>query len=154
MATFKLDIGKLTPEGAKYIKALQDLDGLEVAVGFQAGQGTYEDGTDLVEVVAYNEFGTSTIPPRPFMKQSFENHPDKLGEIREQIIKRLLSGASAEQAMNEAGVFLKGLMQEEIVTGEFVPNAPSTIKKKGSATPLIDTGQMRQSVNYIVRKSE
>ena len=30
------------------------------------------------------------------------------------------------------------------------PNAPSTIKKKGSSNPLIDTGEMVQSVDYKV----
>ena len=36
--------------------------------------------------------------------------------------------------------------------GGFAPNAESTIKKKGSDQPLIDTGYMRQSVNYVVKR--
>ena len=31
------------------------------------------------------------------------------------------------------------------------PNAPSTIRKKGSDKPLIDTGRLRQSVNYVIK---
>ena len=30
--------------------------------------------------------------------------------------------------------------------GEWTPNAPSTIKKKGSSSPLIDTGALRQKI--------
>ena len=46
-------------------------------------------------------------------------------------------------------------MQHQMVEGEFVPNAPSTIRKKGSDKPLIDTGQLRQGVSYkICRKGE
>ena len=47
---------------------------------------------------------------------------------------------------------LKMYVQKEIVDGSFEPNAESTIKKKGSDKPLIDTGTMRQSVTYVVRK--
>ena len=54
--------------------------------------------------------------------------------------------------MKSIGVFQKGLVQAEIVDGDFEPNAPSTIKKKGSDKPLIDTGKMRQSVNFVIVK--
>ena len=49
-------------------------------------------------------------------------------------------------------MFQKGLIQRKIVDGTFEPNAPSTIRKKGSSRPLIDTGRMRQSVNFIIRR--
>ena len=58
---------------------------------------------------------------------------------------------SAEQALADLGVTVKGIVQEEIVEGDFAPNATSTIKKKGSERPLIDTGHMRQSVNYVIK---
>ena len=49
----------------------------------------------------------------------------------------------------------KRQVQHQMVEGEFVPNAPSTIRKKGSDKPLIDTGQLRQGVSYkICRKGE
>lgn len=40
--------------------------------------------------------------------------------------------------MRKTSVFVRGLVQETIKEGEFSPNAPSTIKKKGSDKPLID----------------
>lgn len=33
----------------------------------------------------------------------------------------------------------------------WAPNAPSTIKRKGSDRPLIDTGTLRRSLTYVVR---
>lgn len=45
-----------------------------------------------------------------------------------------------------------GLVQEKIESGSYEPNAPSTIRKKKSDKPLIDTGRMRQSVKYVIRK--
>lgn len=141
----------LTPEGRRYFEALKKLSELEVQVGFQGDQ-TAEDGTSLAEIAAYNELGTSTIPARPFMKQSFENHEDELRAACERVNAALASGKSVEQALDALGVAIKGLVQTEIVDGGFTENAPSTIKKKGSDKPLIDTGTMRQSVNYVVKR--
>ena len=141
----------LTPEGRRYFEALKKLSELEVQVGLQGDQ-TAEDGTSLAEIAAYNELGTSTIPARPFMKQSFENHEDELRAACERVNAALASGKSVEQALDALGVAIKGLVQTEIVDGGFTENAPSTIKKKGSDKPLIDTGTMRQSVNYVVKR--
>ena len=146
-----LGISDMTPEGRRYFAALQKLSELEVQVGFQGDQ-TAEDGTSLAEIAAYNELGTSTIPARPFMKQSFENHEDELRAACERVNAALASGRSVEQALDALGVAIKGLVQTEIVEGGFTENASSTIKKKGSDKPLIDTGTMRQSVNYVIKR--
>ena len=81
-----LSISDLTPEGRRYFEQLQKLSRLEVQVGFQEGQ-TYEDGTSLADVAAYNELGTSDSPARPFMRQSFENHEPELKAACEQVNK-------------------------------------------------------------------
>lgn len=142
----------LTPEGKRYFRELEKLANLEIQVGFQSGENTYEDGTDLVDVAAYNEYGSSDTPARPFMKQSFENHEAELQKACDQVNAELSNGGTAEGALKTLGVFAKALVQEEIVEGSFEPNKPSTIKKKGSDRPLVDTGTMRQSVNYVIKK--
>lgn len=146
-----LSISDATPEGRRFLAELQKLADLEVQVGFQSDQ-TYEDGTSLPEIAAYNEFGSSDTPARPFMRQSFEKHEKELQAACDRVNQVLAQGGTAESALNELGVFLKGLVQEEIVEGGFEPNAPSTIRKKGSEQPLIDTSYMRQSVNYVVKR--
>lgn len=142
----------LTPEGKRYFQELKKLAEMEVVVGFQEGQ-TYEDGTSLAEVAAYNEFGSSDTPARPFMKQSFERHEDFLRAACGRVNNQLASGESVETALSGLGEAVKGLIQEEIRHGGFAPNAPSTIRKKKSEQPLIDSGLMRQSVHAIVRKA-
>lgn len=151
-ANFSFSGAKITPEGERYLKEINRLVESEIRVGFQSGESSYDDGTDLVAVAAYNEYGTSDTPARPFMKQSFENHEQELRAACENAFKGVSSGGSAETALKQLGVFAKGLIQEEIASGSFEPNKPSTIKKKGSARPLIDTGLMRQSVNYTIKK--
>lgn len=146
-----LSFSDMTPEGKKFMQELRKLEQLEVRVGFQQGQGSYENGADLAEVAAYNELGSSSTPARPFMRQSFENHQSELQKACNDANKILASGGTAQQALNRIGVVAKGLVQEEIVSGGFEPNAPSTIAKKGSETPLVDSGFMRESVNYVIK---
>ena len=64
----------------------------------------------------------------------------------------LAKGSTSEKVLDELGVFAKGMLQKEIKNGEFVANAPSTVAKKGSSRPLIDTGLLRQSVNFVIKK--
>ena len=141
----------LTPEGKKYFRELKKMTDMEIQVGFQSDQ-KYEDGTSIAQVAAVNEFGASDIPERPFMRQSFENHEGELQAACDAAQRLVSSGGSAEQALQQIGVVAKGLVQDEIVNGGFAPNAESTIKKKGSEQPLIDTGTMRQSVNFVIKR--
>ena len=141
----------LTPAGRRFFRELKKLEGLEVQVGFQSDQ-KYEDGTSIAEVAAHNEFGSSDTPERPFMRQSFENHEAELKAGCEAANRVVNSGGSAEQALQQLGTLAKGLIQDEIVNGGFASNAESTIQKKGSEQPLIDTGTMRQSVNFVIKR--
>lgn len=140
-----------TKEGKAFQKALKDLAKLEVRVGYQEG-ATYPDGTPVVQVALWNELGTVNIPPRPFVRQTADNNDAKIQTKIKSCANQLASGATADKVLNELGVFGKGLLQREIKNGEFTPNAPSTVKAKGSDRPLIDTGLLRQSANYVIRK--
>ena len=121
----------------------------------------YEDGTPLVEVAFCNEFGTLNedgsvhSPSRPFMRQSVENHVDEITQACGAAAKAVGSGQmSAQQALSSIGDMLVGVTQNEIRDGGFEPNAPSTIRKKGSSKPLIDSSHMRQSVHFFIKEAD
>lgn len=143
---------RITPDGVKFQKMLKELADKEVRVGFQHGKATEEDGTDICDIAAWNELGTVHIPARPFLRQSVDDNLSKINSFLQEKKRDLVRGASAEQALKEIGIFQKDLIQEKITDGDFKPNAPSTVRKKGSSKPLIDTGRMRQSVNYEITK--
>ncbi len=143
---------RLTPEGQRFFRELGELKKLEVRVGFQRGDAQEEDGTDMCDVAAYNELGTDHIPARPFIRQSVDDNESKIKSFLKGEVKDFAQGKSAEQILKEIGIFQKDLMQDKITSGSFAPNAESTIKKKGSSKPLVDTGRMRQSVNYVIQK--
>ena len=91
----------LTNDGMKLFYALDQLRKLEVAVGFQRGKDPYRDGTDLVDVAAQNEFGTSTIPSRPFMRQSWAKNDKQIREITKRVIEEVEAGANMEKLLNK-----------------------------------------------------
>ena len=109
----------LTKEGERYMREIRELESSCVKVGFQAGVDPYEDGTQLPDVAAYNEFGGSTRPARPFMKQSFANNEDKLQAACNRAQRIIYDGGTAEDALKKLGVALKGIVQNEIREGEF-----------------------------------
>lgn len=143
---------KMTPEGIKFRRMLKELAEKEVRIGFQHGKATEDDGTDICDVAAWNELGTVNMPSRPFLRKSVDENESKINNFLQSKKKELVRGVSAEQVLKEIGIFQKDLIQEKITEGSFAPNAESTIRQKGSSKPLIDSGRMRQSVNYVIQK--
>lgn len=144
-----------TPEGQRLMKALRELEGLEVRIGYQRGQVVSDDQSraDLVDIAMWNEFGTVSIPSRPFMRDSVDKHIPAINHMLMVQKDALLEGATAKDILSTVGLFQQDLVQTEIEQGDFVANKKSTIKKKGSDKPLIDTGTMKNSVHYqIVKK--
>lgn len=168
-----------TSEGARFMKQLDELKQLQVCIGFQKGDKKRKPGrpdgkkksgersvTNL-DIAMWNELGTSSSPSRPFMRNSVDNHMDVISAAAAQQIQALASGVSARKVLEAIGNMQKGLMQHEITTGRFAPNAEITIcggwmrsKKTGkrfyvqgkkSDRPLVHTSQLRQSVHFVIK---
>ncbi|MCI8984753.1 MAG: hypothetical protein HFI60_02205 [Lachnospiraceae bacterium] len=140
------------------MKELRELAELEVRIGYQRGQsaGTNTDNdkprADLVDIAMWNELGTANSPSRPFMRDSVDKHIPAINHMLAAQKDALLEGATAKDIMNTIGLFQQDLIQTEIEQGDFVANAPATIKRKGSDKPLVDTGTMKNSVHYYIVK--
>jgi len=106
----------------------------------------------VAEVAIWNHYGTDTIPARPFISATIAA---KRAEI-EALESRLVAGVFAGKLTEEKALGLLGAyIQREIVAqiNTFFPpeNAESTIRKKGSSKPLIDTKQLVGSIRYELR---
>lgn len=141
----------ITPDGKRFFAEIEKLKTLGAFVGFQAGEAADDNGVDMAQIAMWNELGTSTAPARPFLRMSVDDNTSKINQTCSAALKKVTTGGTAEEVLKTVGVFGKSLVQEEIGSGSFAPNAESTIRKKGSDKPLIDTGRMRQSVNYIIK---
>lgn len=143
---------RLTPEGKRFYEELRNLKDKQVFIGYQAGEVVDDKGVDMAQIAMFNELGTSDSPSRPFLRMSVDDNQDKINAMCKAQADSIAGGGTAEQALKKLGVFGVSLVQEKIESGTFEPNAPSTIRKKRSDKPLIDTGRMRQSVKYVIQK--
>lgn len=92
------------------------------------------------------------IPARAFMDQGTERLIADVGKDMEAVAKQAnRREVNAAQALKKIGVFGEKCIQEAITDGTYEPNAPSTVRRKQSNKPLMDTGKMRQSVASVVR---
>lgn len=131
-----------------------------VKVGFQFGSVTKSQrkgtrkkkpGLSMPEIAAQNEYGTSRIPARPFMSTAVDANRGTInGYIKKQYGLILDGKTTVNKALGLIGQLMTGLIQKRIRQIVYPPNAPSTIARKGSSKPLIDFGQMVQSVRYVV----
>jgi hypothetical protein len=127
---------------------------LQVRVGIQRGEKTNDEGVDMVDIAAFNEFGTANIPARPFMRQSADTNEKTMRAFGATQFKKALQGEiTAEQAFAAIGVTQAALTQETVTKSKewAEPNAESTIKKKSKNgnvgdVPLVDKSQLLQSL--------
>ncbi|HEY8358688.1 MAG TPA: hypothetical protein VIL30_14615 [Ramlibacter sp.] len=118
----------------------------KVKVGFPQGA----DG-GVLDRAFYNEFGTTDIPERPFIREGIRGAKGTLQAIARSDAKQLVHGTmNMRQALSRLGVEGQGAVQESITAGSWPANSPSTVRQKGSSQPLIDTGEMRQAVTWKV----
>lgn len=149
---FKWEKFGANKNGEKIKKIFDELSDKAAYVGWLADTASYEDGTSVAEVAAFNEYGTVNIPSRPFMKTAVDKSKDDILKYYQMSAKNIADGkADAEKVLNGLGVLGKSKVQESIRNGNWEPNAPATIKRKGSSKPLIDTGLMRDTVTYVIR---
>lgn len=157
---------------AKLSQIAQNIGNGSVSVGFMAG-ATYPDGTPVASVAFWNEFGhkgrllgdephpeavaegirreperAAGAPARPFFRQMIAaKKPEWTGHLKQALATTDGDGAKALSLMGEE---IQGELIQSINDFTTPPLAASTIRRKGFAKPLIDTGKMIQSPTYKV----
>ena len=124
-------------------------------IGFPSG-ANYEDGTSVAYVATIQEFGAPAvnIPPRPFMRPTVASQKDKWVKILSNDVPKVAMGKmSAFDALDKVGMQAAADIQTTISKVYSPPLKSATIRAKGSAKPLIDTGYMYASVQNGVNKT-
>lgn len=136
--------------GGKFKAALkQAVDkaaGGTVRVGIIESQ-TYPDGESVAQVAYWNEYGTATIPARPFFRNTIA---DKQGEWAEKAAELLKQSDEPDQVLALIGEGIKGDIVTAIQNFTDPPNADSTVKRKGFDKPLVDTGDLWRAIQSEV----
>lgn len=151
---------------AKMAAGIELLASTRVMVGVPADKADRKEGPINNAALAYiHDKGApeANIPARPFMEPAVES---VAAEIRGGIGKAgefALDGRldAVERQYQRVGAIGRDAIKAKITDGPFAPLKPSTIAARKSKRksrnnqdikPLIDTGALRNSINYVVRK--
>lgn len=119
-----------------------------VKVGYPAGTSG-----GILDKAVYNHFGTSTIPERPFISNAIRDNQSSYKQALTTSAAKIVRGETdTRSVLAKLGIKAQGDIQTEITNLADPPNAPSTIAKKGSSNPLIDTGAMRNATTWKIDK--
>lgn len=135
-----------------------------VKVGVQGAQGAanHQDGRlTVAQIAQVHEFGkvihhpklgrTTVIPERSFLRATIDQYAAALARRNVLLVQGYMLGKfELHSALELLGQYVVGLIKQRIALGIPPPNRPSTIARKGSSKPLIDTGQLRNSITHKV----
>jgi hypothetical protein len=138
-----------------------------LAQGLQAGavlrvgfleRARYPDGKPVAMIAAIQDFGAprAGIPPRPFFRNMIAAKKGEWPAAIAGIIANVTrSGGAiddiARRALDIAGAAIAGQLRQSVIDTNEPPLAPSTIRRKGHAKPLVETGHMLNSIDHEVR---
>lgn len=113
-------------------------------------------GLSNANILALMEAGSpvNNIPSRILLDAVRKKYNKKIDEYFIKIFDALLENNStkADLLMEELALRVQTWCQKFFTDEDngWAPNAPSTIKQKGSDRPLIDTGELRKSIRAFV----
>ena len=124
-------------------------------VGIKVGviTGTHSSGMSNDALAAIHEFGTEDgrVPERSFLRSTMNAQRKPWLDFMASRMRKVVAGTiPALQAVEQMGLKMSGDVKATIVAGIDPENAPATIAATGSSTPLIDTGQLKESIAHQV----
>lgn len=119
-----------------------------VTVGIHQAEGMHPQAdmtnAKLGAVLNYG-LPEKNIPPRPWLIPGVKKGEKRYAKDFKHSIE---NDMNVPQAMLRIGALAKGEAQKFMTDLKTPPNAPLTIKLKGSSNPLIDTGVLRHTIDY------
>lgn len=123
-------------------------------IGSKATRQNSQGGFNNAEIGIVHEMGSEflNIPARSFLRMPIESQRKELAEYAKKK-KELISNGDLIKFFSLIGIKAEEIIQKAFETqgfGKWAANSPSTIAKKGSSAPLIDTGELRKSITSEV----
>jgi hypothetical protein len=132
-------------------KILELLERKDVTVGVHSKDAGREGGPNNAQIGTWHEFGIGN-PPRSFLRSTFDENLRNYQLFLSRSWGQALSRGSGDFATSLArvGLKIKNDVVNKINAGIKPGNEESTIARKGSSTPLVDTGQLKAAINFEV----
>jgi len=129
------------------MKRLQRMAVSSLTVGVHEDAGETEDGLTTAQVAGFQEFGTINVPERSFLRSTLDTEETQIAGVIKDVSKRVISNRrrlGSRRALGIIGLDITRRIQARIRGG--IP--PALVSRQG--TPLIDTGQLIQSITFKV----
>lgn len=92
-----------------------------------------------------------TIPERAFLRNGYDLNRDKVAGDAENAMPAVLDGSmDTDSFLKMVGLILSSSIKDYATSLDSPPNHPFTSNQKGSSNPLVDTGDMINSITYEV----
>jgi hypothetical protein len=157
---------KVVTDNTELVKrAIRALAGTEVLVGYPEDKDVKRRGNEPsnAELAYIHNFGApaANIPPRPFLEPGVEKVQEKIGRQLTKTAEAVFDGSAAgvSQGFNAAGLTAQAGIRNYMTNGDFEGLKASTLaarkrRRFKGTKPLIETGQLRAAVNYVIRRKE
>jgi hypothetical protein len=164
------------------IKSIGKLAKMDVLVGIPESENARNDEAPNNAALGYlHEHGSpaNNIPARPFLVPGVAEAKNKFRPRLANAAKMALEGnlKDALKQLDAAGIEAENSAKRKINSGDFVPLADATLRARAArgrvgagaelarraegfaagtqlAKPLIDTGQLRNSITHVVREKK
>ena len=135
---------------AARLREFKNADGMRASVGILDDHAQYPDGTKVADVMKWINHGTKDMVPRRFLQRARAQGQKK---ARKAIQKAIKAGKPTVEILSAGAIVLADEIVRQIDTAQrwAPPLEPSTIKKKGHAVPLDDTGRLRRAQEWDVK---
>ena len=122
----------------------------------KVGGAVYGNGMTIFQIGATHEYGGGNNPVRSFLRVPFATKRDEINRGILQQFKAIQDGRKVDVALGRVGVQAANISKGAFVSlgyGEWEPITDETKRRKGSRQTLIDTGTLRSSIAWVVRKN-
>lgn len=136
-------------------KRVAEIKNRKVTVGVHGKDDNRGDFTTNVEIGTLHEFGGANMPERSFLRATLDKHGSEYAAFARELALRIVAGSmTSERALGLLGEKVKADVVAMFNANEIRPDISEATKlAKGSSTVLIDTGSLKQAIDYIVRQS-
>lgn len=155
------------------MRRLDVLKKTEITVGIHGKDERRDGGTgevNNVAVGAIHEFGAPSagVPKRSWLRSTIDKNHDAILDEMDGVIDAVAQGGRPSTLVRELGLQVVEVVREGIRSGIAPPLSEATVKRRrgklsggrpankrfgARETPLIDTGQMIQSIKAVVGRA-
>lgn len=140
-----------------FLERFIDIGKPKVYIGVPASKnGIHKDSKiNMATLLAIHVLGAPSrgIPQRDPLRPPLIANAQRYTDLMAQGIKNALAnGTDPNVVYEKIGIVASNDVKDYFVSGSFKPLDQKTIDRKGSSKPLLDTGELRSSISYEIRK--